>query len=134
MYWNPCDLAHSGRINSSSGRATILGFILAGRLWVVGFLFFQGSGRTRVQAVILFPIPQLAFAGNDSKRVKESSKGGMKKYARNHERRNSWRTRVILNFFFCAWRTPGVRSCAPHVRLMCARLGADGYLRFSLVS
>ncbi len=23
---------------------------------------------------------------------------------------------------------------APHVRLMCARLGADGYLRFSLVS
>jgi hypothetical protein len=24
--------------------------------------------------------------------------------------------------------------CAPHVRLMCARLGADGYLRFSLVS
>ena len=28
--------------------------------------------------------------------------------------------RVILNFFFCAWRTPGVRPmcapCAPHVR------------------
>jgi hypothetical protein len=24
--------------------------------------------------------------------------------------------------------------CAPHVRLMCDRLGADGYLRFSLVS
>ncbi len=39
-----------------------------------------------------------------------------------------------FNFFFCAWRTPGVRSCAPHVSLMCARLGADGYLRFSLVS
>ena len=43
-------------------------------------------------------------------------------------------SRVILNYFFCAWRTPGVRPCAPHVRLMCARLGADGYLRFSLVS
>ena len=40
MYWNPFDSAHSGRINSSSGRATILGFILAGRLWVVGFFFF----------------------------------------------------------------------------------------------
>jgi hypothetical protein len=39
-----------------------------------------------------------------------------------------------FNFFFA----PGVRlayaPCAPHVRLMCARLGADGYLRFSLVS
>jgi len=42
--------------------------------------------------------------------------------------------RVILNYFFCVWRTPGVRSCAPHASLMCARLGADGYLRFSLVS
>jgi hypothetical protein len=33
---------------------------------------------------------------------------------------------------------PGERlayaPCAPHVRLMCARHGADGYLRFSLVS
>jgi hypothetical protein len=54
MYWNPFDSAHSGRINSSSGRAAILGFILAGRLWVVGFFFFQAAGGTRVQAVILF--------------------------------------------------------------------------------
>jgi hypothetical protein len=45
MYWNPFDLAHSGRINSSSGRAAILGFILAGRLWVVGFIFFKGCWR-----------------------------------------------------------------------------------------
>jgi hypothetical protein len=51
MYWNPFDSAHSGRINSSSGRA-ILGFILAGRLWVVGFFFFKAAGGTRVQAVI----------------------------------------------------------------------------------
>jgi hypothetical protein len=42
--------------------------------------------------------------------------------------------RVVLNYFFCAWRTPGVRLSAPHVRLMCTRLGTDGYLRFSLVS
>ena len=41
MYWNPFDSAHSGRINSSSGRAAILGFILAGRLWVVGFFFLR---------------------------------------------------------------------------------------------
>jgi hypothetical protein len=31
-----------------------------------------------------------------------------------------WCIRVILNIFFCAWRTPGVRPmcapCAPHVR------------------
>jgi hypothetical protein len=53
MYWNPFDSAHSGRINSSSGRAAILGFILAGRLWVVGFFFFKAAGGiTRVQAVI----------------------------------------------------------------------------------
>ena len=42
-------------------------------------------------------------------------------------------SRVILNYFFCAWRL-AYTPCAPHVRLMCARLGADGYLRFSLVS
>ena len=53
MYWKPYDSAHSGRINSSSGRAAILGFILAGRLWVVGFFFFKAAGGTRVQAVIL---------------------------------------------------------------------------------
>ena len=52
MYWNPFDSAHSGRINSSSGWAAILGFILAGRLWVVGFFFFLTAGGTRVQAVI----------------------------------------------------------------------------------
>ena len=49
MYWNPFDSAHSGRINSW---AAILGFILAGRLWVVGFFFFFNAGVTRVQAVI----------------------------------------------------------------------------------
>jgi hypothetical protein len=38
MYLIPFDLAHSGRIDASGGRATILGFILCqspGRLWVV---------------------------------------------------------------------------------------------------
>jgi hypothetical protein len=48
MYWNPFDSAHSGRINSSSGRAAILRFILAGRLWVVGFFFLKVAGRTRI--------------------------------------------------------------------------------------
>jgi hypothetical protein len=52
MYWNPFDSAHSGQINSSSGRAAILGFILAGRLWVVGFFFLKAAGGTRVQGVI----------------------------------------------------------------------------------
>jgi hypothetical protein len=28
--------------------------------------------------------------------------------------------RSDFKFFFCTWRTPGVRSCAPHGRLMCA--------------
>jgi hypothetical protein len=56
MYWNPFDSAHSGRINSSSGWAAILGFILAGRLWVVGFFFLKAAGRTRVQGVITLRI------------------------------------------------------------------------------
>ena len=50
MYWNPFDSAHSGRINSSSGWAAILGFILA--LVGCGIFFFLTAGGTRVQAVI----------------------------------------------------------------------------------
>jgi hypothetical protein len=53
MYWNPFDSAHSGRINSSSGRATILRFILARACGLWDFFFFKAAGGTRVQAVIV---------------------------------------------------------------------------------
>ena len=57
MYWNPFDSAHSGQINASDGRATILRFTSGRSLVGCGFFFLRllAALGTRVQGIIRSP-------------------------------------------------------------------------------
>jgi hypothetical protein len=41
MYWNPFDLAHSGRIDARGGQAAILGFTVGQLLVGCGIILFE---------------------------------------------------------------------------------------------